>query len=501
MTTKKVGIWIRVSTEDQAKGESPEHHEKRARMYAEVKGWQVVKVYRLEGVSGKDVTKSPETERMLQDIKAKRIEALIFSKLARLARNTKQLLEFSDYFQTHGADLVSLQESIDTSSPAGRLFYTLIAAMAQWEREEIAERIAASVPIRAQLGKNLGGQAPYGYRWNKHQLEIDEKEAPIRRRMFELYLEHQRKKTVVKILNDEGIRTRSGAKWSSPTITRLLRDTIAKGLRRTNYSTKASQGEHMELKPKEDWIFVPAPAIVPEELWDKVNALLDKQAVKRNQPLKKPKHLFTGLVQCACGKSNMYGISNSPKYVCRECKNKIRRSDLEEIYHEQLKSIVLSDELISENLKENQSLLQKKQSLLESLEQEMKEVKQNIDSLLLLHVDGQIPTEGFREHYDPLFTQKTQLQESILELQTELDYLKTHLPSADEILYQVKDIYSRWTDLTFDEKRAIVETITESIIVGEQDITINLKHFPNTEMAHPSKKNTFGGQTIMVLQF
>lgn len=57
---KPVGIWIRVSTEDQAKGESPEHHERRARYYAEVKGWIVEEVYHLEGVSGKFVSRNTE---------------------------------------------------------------------------------------------------------------------------------------------------------------------------------------------------------------------------------------------------------------------------------------------------------------------------------------------------------------------------------------------------------------------------------------------------------
>src|SRR5436190_17365282 len=87
--SRSVGIWIRVSTEDQAKGESPEHHEKRARFYAESKGWTIKQVYHLEGVSGKTVARHPEAERMLADIKSGHISGLIFSKLARLARNTK----------------------------------------------------------------------------------------------------------------------------------------------------------------------------------------------------------------------------------------------------------------------------------------------------------------------------------------------------------------------------------------------------------------------------
>ena len=75
---KSVGIWIRVSTEDQARGESPEHHEKRARLYAEAKGWNVKEVYHLEALSGKTVMGYPQTQRMLEDIKSGHITGLIF---------------------------------------------------------------------------------------------------------------------------------------------------------------------------------------------------------------------------------------------------------------------------------------------------------------------------------------------------------------------------------------------------------------------------------------
>ena len=68
---KTVGIWIRVSTEDQARGESPENHEKRARLYAEAKGWDVITVYHLEGVSGKAVMQHPEAKRMRPLLKQK----------------------------------------------------------------------------------------------------------------------------------------------------------------------------------------------------------------------------------------------------------------------------------------------------------------------------------------------------------------------------------------------------------------------------------------------
>jgi len=491
--SKSVGIWIRVSTEDQAKGESPEHHEKRARAYAESKDWEVKEVYHLEAVSGKSVIEHPETKRMLHDIRTGHIEALIFSKLARLARNTRELLEFSDIFREHNADLISLQEAIDTSTPAGRLFYTMIAAMAQWEREEIAERVAASVPIRAKLGKPLGGQAPFGYQWKDKKLVPDPQEIPIRKLVHELFSEHQRKKTVARLLNQAGHRTRNGAKFTDTTIGRLLRDTTAKGIHKANYTKSLGDNKKWILKNQEDWVITQVEPIISEELWDQCNYILDEQEKKNKKPARKAVHLFTGVVGCECTGSfnKMYVPSNSPKYVCQKCRNKIETSDLEGIFHQQLKDFFFSSDEIGNYLNSADQMIKDRGEILRAQEEEKKKVQREMEKVYRAYIDDQISVETYGSQYRPLEERLKQIDNQIPELQGEIDFLKIRYLSSDQILNEARDLYSRWPDLQPDEKRKIIENITDRIVIGQDEVDIHLCYLPSTPEIMTSKQRNF----------
>ena len=474
---KRVGIWIRVSTQDQAEGDSPEHHEKRARLYAEAKGWQVETVYHLEAVSGKSIMGHPETERMLDDIKNDRISGIIFSKLARLARNTRELLDIADIFKDCTADLISLAESIDTSSPAGRMFFTVQAALTQFEREEIAERVAASVPIRAKLGKPLGGAAPFGYRWQERKLVIDPDEAPVRRLMYDLYLKHRRKKTVARLLNEAGYRTRSGGHFSDTTIERLLRDPIAKGQRRANYTKSLGEKKHWILKPKDEWVFTEVEALIPADVWESCNHLLDAQKQQPRFSAKRAVQLFAGLAYCSCG-SKLYVPSNTPKYVCFSCRNKIPVSDLETVYHEELRKFFLSPKEVIKYVGKADASLQEKQALLGSLASKQRQLKRDMDKLMRLYLDERISGEGFGTQYKPLEEQAKAIGEQIPLLEQEIELLKSHMLSPDGMIETGKRIYLNWPNLLREEKRQIVENTVEKIVVGERDITIELDYLP-----------------------
>ncbi len=475
-TNKNVGIWIRVSTEMQVRGESPEHHEKRARLYAEAKGWDVVEVYRLDAVSGKSVMEQQETKRMLKDVKNGKISGLIFSKLARLARNTKELLDFAEIFKTHNCDLISLAESIDTSTPAGRLFYTMIAAMATWEREEIAERVAASIPIRASLGKPLSGTSSLGYRWEGKELVIDEKEAPVRKLIYEIFLKLRRKKATAKELNDMGYRTRTGAKFGHTTITRLLQDSTAKGIRKANYTTaRGGRG----IKPPSEWVYTSCPPIVSEDLWNQCNEILNDQFAKAKKPGPRGIHLLAGYLTCACGKKMyVYHKDKTPHYRCKLCNTKIEVSDIDQIYQEQLKSFLLTDTDVRDYISQSDSRLQEKQQLLATVQTNVDRMRKRIKELVELRIKGELNTETLAPLLKPLEIQVKQAEEQLPELEAEIDFLKIESLSSETVLSDAKDLYNNWTAMPFEEKRKIVELITNKITVDKADINISLSYLP-----------------------
>jgi site-specific DNA recombinase len=486
---KHVGIWIRVSTEDQAQGESPQHHEQRAREYAKFNGWNVKEVYDLAGVSGKTVMEHPETKRMLADIKRGHITALIFSKLARLARNTKELLDFADRFREYGGDMISLQEKIDTSTPAGRLFYTMIAALSQWEREEIADRVKASIKIRAKLGKSLGGAAPFGYMWQDNKLVLNPKEAPIRKHMYELFSEDKRRKSVARALNNAGYRTRKGAKFTDSTVMRLLQDTTAKGVYRANHTHRDSNGK-LILKPESDWVLTAVEPIITEDLWNQCNSILVRgRNIKPLGP--KPVHLFAGLLYCGCGQ-RMYVFSRSPKYICPKCRNKIPMEDIEGIFRDELENFFVSKDKLQAHLQSaNQHLVDLKARLkthtdrLEKVRSEMRKVYQ-------LYTTDQISTEGFGKLYRPLEDQERSLAAELPKLQGEIDALEIQHFSADDVITEATNLHKKWPTFTPPEKRRIIESIIEKIVFKDKEIAITLSHMPSYEELTKRQRNLLG---------
>jgi site-specific DNA recombinase len=489
--SKKVGVWIRVSTEVQVREESPEHHEQRARHYAQAKGWQVMEVYRLEAVSGKSVIGHPEARRMLADVGSGHITGLVFSKLARLARSTKELLEFAEIFRRESADLISLSENIDTSSPAGRLFFTIISAMAEWEREEIAARVAASVPVRARMGKPLGGAAPFGYRWVGKDFLVDEAQAPVRRLMYELFLKLQRKQTVAKRLNELGYRTRNGSHFTATSVDRLLRDSTAKGQRRANYTSSPGRNRNWQVKPESEWVYVPCEPIVTEELWSRVNAIMDMQASQRAPVGPKAAYLLSGFVACAKG-HKMYVYQGARVYACPRCKTRIAVDDLDEIYQVYLKEY-LGGINQAEYLERSASQFRECRALLDSTAKERGRLAKRMGDLLNLRLEGELSKESFAQEYKPLEERVAQLDAQLPRLEAEVDVRSVQLLSGEAVMGEARTLLDEWQEMDADRRRAIVETITTGIEVGREDITITLAYAPPATRNPENSSHRFKG--------
>lgn len=474
-----VGIWIRVSTDDQAKGESPKHHEIRARSYAQDRGWSVVEFYDLSGVSGKTVLDHPEAKRMYADIATGKIKALLFSKLARLARNTRELLDISDYFKKHNADLVSLSEYIDTSTAAGKLFYTMLAAFAEWEREEIASRVAASVPIRAKLGKIVAGKPSLGYTWDKEtkKLLIDEAEAPAVKRMFEIFRETNKLRTTASMLNKEGYRARKGL-FSDTTTRRLLENPIYKGLRRANYTKSKGNKKAWELKPQDVWVIVESPAIVSTELWDSCNAILSKP--KREPIPKEGRNLFSGVLICECG-VKMYHVPwkgmKTKTYRCEACKAKITEPLLIEQFIDTMKSLTINREQI-EPAQKPMANIEELKNRHNMFKREMAGIETKIDKLIEIYSDQMIDKETFNKRFVPLAERKEQIKVEIPRIEGQIAVIETADIGRDYMVTEVVTLLSMWDLFTEEERRKVVKSLVSKIIVSKDEIEFVLNYLP-----------------------
>ena len=476
---KPVGIWIRVSSEDQARGESPAHHLERARAYAIARSWTIKEVYDLAGISGKSVKEHPEARRMLADVKRGHIVGLIFSKLARLARNTKELLEFSEYFRDHHADLISIQDAIDTSTPSGRMFYTFQAAQAQWEREEIADRQKASILVRAKLGKTINGMAPYGFQWKDRKLIIQPDEAPVVRKAYELFLQYRRKGTVAKLLNAAGHRARKGALWSDTQVRRVLAESAIKGIYYFNRIRKNGPWKGIE-KPEEEWGRVECEPIISPTVWDQVNLITEEQLKLWKKPGKVPLHIFGNLTWCLCG-GKMYARSDSPKYHCRKCNRKIPTADLEAIFREELHAFFGSREKIAAHMSEAKRNIAEKEQVLAALQRQAVKVREEMKQTHQLYLDGQITPQGFGQFYKPAEERLNQLCAELPKLEAEVAYLKVNDVSGEEVLSEAWTLYEQWPKLTTDQKQKIAEAIVEKIVIGEGEIDLTLSYLPTSE--------------------
>ncbi len=291
----RAALYIRVSTADQAQGDgteeenrktSLENQRKRCAAYCEAQGWQVAEVYEDAGVSGAKDDR-PALVRLLADARHKDFDKVVFLKLDRFSRNTRNLLNTSHELDGLGVGIVSVMDNFDTSTPSGRLFFTLLGAIAEFERDLINERMTAGRLGRVRNGKVQTPIVPFGFRYIKEtgKLEPDEN-APIVRNIFAWAAAGEGIQKIARKLEALGVTPPDPTKAGRKNATSWNPTSVGVILRARRYTGEATySGIPMKI-----------PQLVTTQVFDAVQEAMDTRKTPKGRA--SYDYLLRGLVRC-----------------------------------------------------------------------------------------------------------------------------------------------------------------------------------------------------------
>ena len=222
---KAIG-YARVSTEGQAvDGVSLEAQQARIRAWCEANGYTLIGLHVDAGLSGCRADNRPALQASITEA-CKHRAALVVYSLSRLARSTKDAIAISERLAKSGADLVSLSERIDTTTAAGKMVFRMLAVLAEFERDQIAERTKGALAHMRQQGKRIG-KIPYGYDLAEDGTSLipNPQEQEGLKLIERLRASGLGRRRIAALLTAKRIQTKTGANWSPQAVGRILRRT------------------------------------------------------------------------------------------------------------------------------------------------------------------------------------------------------------------------------------------------------------------------------------
>ncbi len=364
----KIGVYIRVSTEEQAQRTegSLENQKHRLNSFIEIKNHQtpdwglVVDSYVDDGHSAEN-TNRPEFQRLLRDLKRGRVSMVLVADLSRLSRNIRDFCALLDLFKELKVKFLSIKDQFDTTTAVGEMMLFNMINLAQFERRQISERVTLNFHSRALRGLRNGGSATLGFRVNpsnKSTFEINPDEVGFVKQIFTTFLELGSTYRAAQELRRLKIPTKPASAdgsgnydWNTQTLGNLLRNQSYIGMREVNKSQKAQ--DQTELKPHEQHMIVKAAwqPIVDVGIFHSVQAMLDrnqKRARERRSNMKERTFFLTGLLSCAqCGRPL---VGSTPRgrnkefryYVHRAIEGKPTTCEIKSIPADQLEEKVVN---------------------------------------------------------------------------------------------------------------------------------------------------------------
>lgn len=296
--------YSRVSSEEQAQhGISVDAQRTILEGYAAMTS-STIQIYEDAGYSGKN-TNRPALQQLLSVCRSGSVSAVVVWKLDRLSRSLRDTLTIiEDVFQPRGITLVSVTESIDTSSPSGRMMLNLLASFAQLEREQDSDRVVMAHKHLARDCKYLGGHVPLGYRIDadKHY-QLDPETAPAIRKVFDLYLARSGYSRILEYLNSLDFQGSRKTPFKKSDLNYLLNNEFYAG---TFVRRLGADPRHRVTSPETIRIPGGVPAIITPEEWERVCALRGQSRASSAIYSARQVYPLSGLVFCASCASLMH---------------------------------------------------------------------------------------------------------------------------------------------------------------------------------------------------
>ena len=465
---KIAGIYIRVSTEDQAReGFSLPEQEKRLRAMCEYKGYEIYKVYKDAGISAKTGNKRPAFEELKEDIKNKKCNTIVVLKLDRLTRSVYDWENIIKFLEENNAYLDCANDDINTTNANGKMISRILMSVSQQEIERTSERTKVGLSGAIKAG-HIPARAPLGYKHVDRLLVPDPLTKDVIIRIFNLYFEGCTYVKIAKIYNEEKVLGKTN--WRDTTILKIISSEIYKG----DYVSGKRSGNSVYYEN------VVEP-LVSKEMWEDCQAQKKKNSRAYQRTLT---YLFLQKIRCPRCNNLMGGKATKKKngnvyyyYYCNDCKLNLKENVIEEYFENFINEIVEYDSVV------NQFFLpmikQKFDEPKELLEKELDKQNAKLDRIKKAYISGAFDLNEYN-------AEKKIVDEAISKIQSELNttniteelkftpqdiLLKRDIDFINKV--KLKDKYNErtktWKDYTREEKSDLIMKYIDDITLLEKN--------------------------------
>lgn len=461
-------IYCRVSTEEQATEGFSIHAQKgKLTKYAEINDWDIVDYYVDDGISGKNLTERPEVSRLIEDVKKGKIKNVLIYKLDRLTRSVKDLIYLIELFDKNNCTFNSQTEKIDTSNAVGRMFVKIIGIFAEFERENLAERVTFGYEQKTKEGNytNCNGVFGYNYIVGKGKLKLNKNEAVYVKKIYNWYLEGDSMLKIAKKLKDLNVSTKRGGKWNQSTIYSILTNPLYIGNVRYGVGRKNS----FEVSGKN------ITPILSEELFNNVSNLIKKRKKFHNKKYASDDTYYFRVLRCSlCGGKYhaKQQLQSGKKYITYQCNGQNNNScNAPGFSHIKIEKAFINYLDNIKDLEFDKSILKKEKNninnnILELQEQIDKLNKKKKETLRLFTTDG-IDYETFNEI-------KNVIDKNLEFLNNELNNFnkennEENLTNVEVIKEIIVNLKNNFIHLNNHEKKMFLERFVKEIKVRKKN--------------------------------